>query len=57
MNSIAELGYKVCVWPETIEEKDINDMVLSGLNPLDIIERNTLQGLQLTLAIKNWSKV
>ena len=57
MNSIAELGYKVCIWPETIKEKDINDMVLSGVNPLDIIKRNTLQGLKLKLAIKNWSKV
>ena len=45
------------IFPKSVKEKDINDMVLSGLTPLDIIERNTLQGLQLTLAIKNWSKV
>jgi len=57
MTAIAKLGYKVCVWPDIVKEKDINDMVLSGVNPLDVINKNTLQGLKLQLAIQTWSKV
>jgi hypothetical protein len=57
MTAIAKLGYKVCVWPDIVKEKDINDMVLSGVDPLDVINKNTLQGLKLQLAIQTWSKV
>ena len=57
MTAIGKLGYKVCVWPDTIIEKDINDMVLGGINPLDVINKNTLQGLKLQLAIQTWSKI
>ena len=57
MLQIGDLGFKVCVWPTTIEEKDINDMVLMGKNPVDIINKNTLQGLSLIHAVKYWSNV
>ena len=58
MRSMGDQGYKVCVWPETIKEKDINDMVLNQIpNIIDVINNNTLQGLSLNLAINNWSKV
>ena len=58
MRSMGEQGYNVCVWPETITEKDINDMVLNRIpNIVDVIRENTLQGLSLNLAINNWSKV
>ena len=58
MRSMGELGYKVCVWPETIKEKDINDMVLNQIpDIIDVINNNTMQGLSLNLAINNWSKV
>ena len=58
MRSMGEQGYNVCVWPETITEKDINDMVLNRIPDIvDVIRENTLQGLSLNLAINNWSKV
>ena len=59
MKKMSELGYKVCVWPETTKEKDINDMWLAGMNSTvkDVIDENTRQGLELSLAINNWSKV
>ena len=49
-----EQGYKVCVWPSHIHEKDINDMVVNGMDPVDIkqiIDTNTHQGLKAKLAI------
>ena len=56
--SMGQLGYKVCVWPETITQKDINDMVLNRIpDIIDVINNNTMQGLSLNLAINNWSKV
>tara|TARA_E500000081_G_scaffold153406_1_gene187659 strand:- start:1556 stop:2293 length:738 start_codon:yes stop_codon:yes gene_type:complete len=58
MKSMSEQGYKVCVWPETILEKDINDMVLNRIPDISgVIKENTKQGLELSLAINNWSKV
>lgn len=50
-------GYKVCVWPSHIKQKDINDMILAGYDPADvkvIIDTNTHQGLKAKLAISAW---
>jgi len=54
-----ERGYKVCVWPSHIQEKDINDMVMNGMDPADIrqiIDTNTHSGLKAKLAITAWKK-
>ena len=52
-------GYKVCVWPHHIEQKDINDMVVEGMDPIDIkaiIDGNTYSGLKAKLAVRVYSK-
>ena len=52
-------GYKVCVWPSHIEDKDVNDMVINGMDPVDIkqiIDTNTHSGLKAKLAITAWKK-
>lgn len=51
-----ESGKKVCIWPSNIEAKDINDMVLSGLNPQKIIDEHTYQGLKAKLEFEMWRK-
>jgi hypothetical protein len=50
-------GDKVVIWPSNIRQKDINDMVLSGYNVLDIIKTNTYQGLQAKLKFTTWKKI
>jgi transcription elongation factor Elf1 len=53
-------GYKVVIWPENIEHKDINDMILAGLSSEfieHIIKTNTYKDLAATLALQKWSKV
>jgi transcription elongation factor Elf1 len=50
-------GEKVVIWPSTIKEKDINDMVLSGLNVHDVIESNTYSGLEAKLKFTTWKKI
>lgn len=52
-----EDGYNVCIWPSDVVEKDINDMVLAGLNPEAIINSNTKNGLAAKAALAQWKKV
>ena len=52
-----ENGQKVVIWPSTIKEKDINDMVLSGLNVQNVIESNTYSGLEAKLKFTTWKKI
>ena len=50
-------GEKVVIWPTFIEQKDINDMVLAGLNIMDMIESNVYSGLEAKIKFDNWKKV
>jgi len=50
-------GEKVVIWPSNLKEKDINDMVMSGYIPQDIIEENTFQGIQAKIKFTEWKKV
>ena len=54
---VIEAGQKVVIWPSTIKEKDINDMVLSGLNVQSVIESNTYSGLDAKLKFTTWKKI
>jgi len=50
-------GESVVIWPNGIVEKDINDMVLSGLNVMDVIKSNTYSGLEAKIKFNNWKKI
>jgi predicted RNA-binding Zn-ribbon protein involved in translation (DUF1610 family) len=55
-----EEHYNVVIWPEFIEEKDINDMILNGFSPdeiQDIISKNTFVNLRAKMEFINWKKV
>ena len=47
----------VVIWPDTIKDKDINDMFLSGHNVMSVIKSNTYVGLEALLKFRNWKKV
>ena len=60
MRKTIDMGYKICVWPDTIEQKDINEMVLAGMHPSQIqhiIDNNTYEGLIATMKMNQWSRV
>lgn len=60
MKSLIDDGYNVCIWPQNIKEKDINDMVLSGIPASkiqDVINKNTYSGLKAMTAFNAWKKV
>jgi len=61
ISKAVDQGYNVCIWPEFIEYKDINDMVLkqglSGPAIQSIIDSNTFSGLAAKMRLQQWSKV
>ena len=50
-------GDSVVIWPNGIDDKDINDMVMSGLDVQSVIESNTYSGLQAKLKFNTWKKI
>ena len=50
-------GEKVVIWPNGISDKDINDMVMSGLDVQSVIESNTYSGLEAKLKFNSWKKI
>ena len=50
-------GQPVVIWPESIDDKDINDMVMSGLDVQSVIESNTYSGLEAKLKFNTWKKI
>jgi predicted RNA-binding Zn-ribbon protein involved in translation (DUF1610 family) len=58
-NAIEE-HYNVVIWPEWIEEKDVNEMVLAGFGIdeiNDIISKHTFVNLRAKMEFVNWKKV
>lgn len=55
-----ENGFKVVIWPDNIDPKDINAMVLGGYSVDHIswvIDNNIFSGLKAKLRLNEWSKV
>jgi len=60
INSAIENHFNVVIWPEFIDSKDINDMVLDGFSPdeiQDIISKNTFVNLRAKMEFVNWKKI
>ena len=57
ISRVIDRGEKVVIWPSFVKEKDINDMILSGLNVQDMIESNTYSGLEAKLKFTTWKKI
>jgi hypothetical protein len=57
ISRVIEMGEKVVIWPSSISEKDINDMVMSGLDVQSVVESSTYSGLEAKLKFNEWKKV
>jgi hypothetical protein len=60
IDKVIDEHFQVVIWPEMIEEKDINEMVLNGFSPeeiQDIISKNTFVNLRAKMEFINWKKV
>lgn len=59
MEHAIEEHFNICIWPEMIDEKDINDMVMNGFTTedlQDIIDKNTFVNLRAKMEFVNWKK-
>ena len=54
--STIERGHKVVIWPDKIEQKDINDMFLTGLNVQNVVQSNVYSGLHAKTKLISWKK-
>ena len=57
ISKVIDRGDKVVIWPQNIEEKDINDMVLGGHDVKNVLESNTFSGLKAKLKFNSWKKI
>lgn len=65
-----KLGYRVCIWPNQIKEKDVNDMVISMVGEhksetnilkhceklRSLIIKNSYEGMEALLKLAEWRK-
>lgn len=56
MDQSIDRGYQVVIWPQQIQEKDINDMVIAGRVVQKIIKDNTYTGLQAKARFLAWKR-
>jgi hypothetical protein len=57
ISKLIDRGEKVVIWPKSIAEKDINDMVLAGLSVMDVLKSNTYRALEAKIKFNEWKKV
>lgn len=59
MDRLINKDCKICIWPDTVKEKDINDMIYSksAKEIQKIIDDNTYSGLEARLHFRNWRKI
>jgi len=50
-------GDKVVIWPNNIQQKDINDMYLAGHDVQKLVECNVYHKLEANLRFNNWKKI
>jgi hypothetical protein len=52
-------GCSVCIWPQNVKEKDINDMIYTktAKEIKKIIDDNTYAGLEARMHFRNWRRV
>jgi transcription elongation factor Elf1 len=59
MNKAINYDYNICIWPDYIKEKDINEMIISGYTSeqlCDLIKSNTYNGLTARAQLSRWKK-
>ena len=55
-----DLDYTISFFPETIKEKDINDMILGGIDQIEIVKiinKNTYKGVGASYKLSEWRKI
>lgn len=59
-NKYINMKYQICIWPQSVNQKDINNMILAGMTANEIksiIDKNTYKGVMAQLMLSKWRKV
>jgi len=59
MEKTIKLGHKIFIWPRSVGEKDINEMVMSTWEPdqvMDMIMKHNYMGMEAELRMTMWRK-
>ena len=57
ISNTIDRGEKVVIWPNNINEKDINDMILARHDVMDVLNSNTYSGLTAQLQFNTWKRI
>jgi len=57
IENVIKRGDKVVIFPERITQKDINDMVLAGVDVNSVLKSNTYQSLKATIKYNEWKRL
>ena len=57
ISATIDRGESVVIWPSSIHEKDINDMVLAGHDVQSVVESNVYSGLKAQLQFNTWKRI
>lgn len=57
ISNLIDEGKTVCIWPNDVSEKDVNDMVSAGRDVKTLIDDNSVKGLKAKLKLGKWRRV
>ena len=58
MERLIHQEHELVIWPDSITQKDINDMVLAGHQDIKTtIDNNTFSGLEATMKLAAWKRI
>lgn len=52
-----EIGHEIVIWPLHVQEKDVNNMILAGIDVEKIIKENIYSDLKAKVKFNEWKKV
>jgi len=59
MLKVIEYGFRICIWPDSFNFKDVNEAIMKGLKSEqieNIIKINTFKGIYAKLRLNQWKK-
>lgn len=56
LKKLIDANISVVIWKSSLKEKDINDMVLQGIDAISEVRESTCRGLEATVKFNLWKK-
>lgn len=57
MEKVIDMKFPIVIWPNDLKEKDINDMILAGIDVNKIVKENIFMGLEAKTKLISWKRV